>query len=95
MRIARVEGAEGVGVGDTGLAYRVAVWRVGRGVVDVVVAVAGRARREMRRAGWRSIVGGGWRGVWEYEGVARERGGVWIMLFCVYGRPFCSALLGF
>lgn len=65
MRIARVEGAEGVG--ETGRAYRVAVWRVGWGGVDVVVVVAGRARREMRRrAGWRSIVGGGgWRGVWE------------------------------
>ena len=74
MRMARGWGLEGVGA--TGRAWRVAVWRGGeRDVVVVVVAarvVVVRARRERRKAGRECIVGGlegRWRDRYGGEGV--------------------------
>ncbi len=70
MRIARGWGVEGVEVGVGGRKWRVAVWRGGEGVVVVVSMARVVGRRERRRVGRRSMVGG-----LEGGGVWREGGG--------------------
>ena len=71
--MARGSGMQGVGA--TGRAWMVAVWRGGERDVVVVVAarvVVGRARRERRRAGRKCIVGGlggRWRDRYGGEGI--------------------------